>query len=110
MNSPMRPNGNAKLDLENLVAEWGYATTHRERSRIEGLLWELAPSEVRKDGSAKWLNRMLGAPIQPTEARLTMRRQGEASDALWQRVDGPERMLVHTAGSVMRRAKVRAEG
>lgn len=108
MNAPSPPR-NPQLDLENLKAMWSYAPTQRERSRIEGLMWELAPKEVRRLGLAKWLNKLLDTPVQPVEARSKLRLQEGDAEALWARVDGPERMLVHTAGGVMSRAKMRAK-
>jgi hypothetical protein len=108
--TPAAPN--PKLDMANLEAMWAYAPTQRERSVIEGQMWETFKDSVskldRKHGCAKWLARRLGDAIDNVADRLAIRRYDAVAGALWARVDGSERMLVRAASQILSRARVRA--
>ena len=103
---------NPKLDMANLEAQWAYASTHRERSDLEAAMWNLVldtlPKKERKEGSATWLSRRLQVSEKQTRGRLMLRLSEPATNVLWDRVDGSERMLLHSAAEVVRRAKLRA--
>jgi len=101
---------NPKLDLENLKALWSYATTQRERAEIESWMWELVPRAARcKAGGLRlWLHDELHVPYRTSEVRTAIRMAGPDAALLWERIDGPERMLLQSAGSVLTRARLRA--
>ena len=103
---------NPKLDLANLEARWAYASTHRERSDLEGQMWEIAApalsKEERKNGAAAWLCKRLEVSEKHTRTRQQLRLSEPDTNVLWDRVDGYERMLLFSATSILSRAKVRA--
>jgi len=107
------PSRNPKIDMADLRAMWSYTTTDRQRAEIEGRMWDvarvLAPEDAHKMGGAKWLAATLGVGINDTEARMMLRRAQPASDIIWERVDGPERMTLNSAAGIVSRARIAAK-
>lgn len=100
---------NPKLDMENLKALWSYATTHRERAQIESWMWDLVPRGERQAGGCRtWLHRTLQVAYRTSEARTSIWMAEPDSQILWDRIDGPERMLVRSGLQILQRARIRS--
>ena len=106
------PHPNPKIDLANLEAQWAYASTQRERSDLEGQIWDLVhdsiPRDARKGGSSVWPATHLQVSQRSTRGRQELRLSEPDTNALWDRIDGHERMVLQSATGVLQRAKVRA--
>jgi hypothetical protein len=106
---------NPELDLANLKTQWDYASSHRERSQIEGKMWELAliadllTKDQRHRGCVPWLTDRLQARYREVKSRSMLRNCEPDVNALWARIDGAERMMPKTATDVLQRAKLRAQ-
>jgi len=105
-----RPSGNQRLDMENLRAQWSYATTTRERIELEGKMWDSVPREARKEyeNARHWAKKVFGYTLYDAEMRWIMRTAATFAGPLWERVEGPERMLLRSAAEIVRRTRLRA--
>ena len=97
------------MTRDELLGLWKLATSERERADVEADLWGTA-TRAERDGysSGKWTARTLGIPQRLAVARANLRFSGPAAAPLWERVDGPDRLALHAATTVLRRAKLRA--
>ena len=95
-------------EIHSLKLQWVHARTHRERAELEAKMWQLAPLEERKPGRAKYVSRLLSISLRPAEARASLHNAAQLADPLWERVDGPEMMLIESATRVLQRARLRA--
>ena len=95
-------------DMEQIKLRWAHAKTHRERAEIEQRIYELAPKDVRRKGCARWASSVLSIPINSAEKRTELRLAGSLAEPLWERIDGPEMMVLEAASRLLARARLRA--
>lgn len=92
--------------MESLREQWSSATTERERAQLEARMFALdGVGHAIKRGLIGWAHMSLGVSTFEARGRMSLQRAQPATELLWERVDGDERMAVNTAANILQRAK-----
>ncbi len=94
---------------DELRAEWLAATTERARAEVEERMWQQSRGQDRKKNPRYWIHQyMPEIAVNAIEKRRRVFTAGGLSEPLWARIDGPDKMAVHTAGRLISEARRRA--
>lgn len=91
--------------IEELIMEWGWTSTHRDKARIEAEVWG-AMRDRRRGGIGPGLSTIVDAKPKEIAIRHSLWLAGPSADPIWNRIDSAEdRMALYTAARILSDAK-----